>query len=79
MSKNTSLEKSLKKVVILLGLLIISPLILSISFKALRIFTTSPKIILAYSLLIAGILLTLYTVYFGFKTFKSILDSLFKD
>ncbi|SNR15362.1 DUF6095 family protein [Tenacibaculum jejuense] len=76
---NKSYEKPIKKFLILLSLLVISPVILSLAFRAQRAFTEMPKIIIAYVLLILGILLILYTVYFGFKTFKSLLDTLFED
>ena len=72
-----TLEKSLKKLVILLGLLIFSPISLNVAFKALRIYKTAPKIYIAYILLVLSILLILYAVYFGFKTFKGILDAIF--
>ncbi len=77
MSKDNSFDKNLKRLLILLGLLILSPIVLNTSFKALKVFTDQPKIIIAYSLLVIGVFLILYTVYFGFKTFKNILDSLF--
>ncbi|CAM1362424.1 DUF6095 family protein [Tenacibaculum xiamenense] len=73
------MEKGFRNTLILLFLLILSPILLNISFKALRVFTTSPKIFIAYSLFILSIFLTLYTIYFGFKTIKTILDSLFKE
>ncbi|CAM1371489.1 conserved hypothetical protein [Tenacibaculum litopenaei] len=73
------MEQNLKRLLILLGLLIFSPLVLNIAFKALRIFKDYPKVFLAYILLIAGILLTLYSVYYGFRTFKGIVDTLFKE
>ncbi|WP_440881550.1 hypothetical protein [Tenacibaculum sp. C7A-26P2] len=59
-------------------LLIISPLILTISYKALKAFDTYPKNIFAYFLFIFSILTVLYTLYFGFKTIKVFLDELFK-
>ncbi|WP_442266860.1 DUF6095 family protein [Tenacibaculum sp. ZS6-P6] len=74
-----SYEKPIKKFLILLSLLVISPVILSLAFRAQRAFKEMPKIIIAYVLLFLGILLILYTVYFGFKTFKSLLDTLFED
>ncbi len=76
---NKSYEKPVKKFLVLLSLLVISPVVLSLAFRALRSFHEIPKIIIAYILLILGILLVLYTVYFGFKTFKSLLDTLFDD
>ncbi|MDE1206994.1 MULTISPECIES: DUF6095 family protein [Tenacibaculum] len=77
MNKPTTFETGIKKLLVFLGLLIISPLVLSIAFKALRAFKESPKVFIAYGLLVIGILLILFTVYYGFKTFKTILDHLF--
>lgn len=74
---NKSYEKPVKKFLILLSLLVVSPVILSLAFRAQRAFKEMPKVIIGYVLLILGIFLILYTVYFGFKTFKSLLDTLF--
>lgn len=71
-------EKPLKKLLFLLGLLIISPIVLNIAFKALKIYTENPGILIAYALLSIGIFMILYTVYFGFKTFQLFLDVLFR-
>ncbi|WGH75851.1 DUF6095 family protein [Tenacibaculum tangerinum] len=79
MNKPITFETGVKKLVILLGLLIASPIILSLAFKAIRIFKEAPKIYIAYGLLVIGIILLLFTVYFGFKTFKTLLDFLFKN
>ena len=79
MSEHSKWEKSIKNIMILLGLLIASPILLSLAFKALRIFKEFPKNFIGYFLIIGSIFLTLFTVYFGFKTFKAILDTLFKD
>lgn len=77
MNKATTFETGIKKLLVFLGLLIVSPLVLSIAFKALRAFKDAPKVFIAYGLLAVGILLILFTVYYGFKTFKTILDYLF--
>ncbi|MHC9087962.1 DUF6095 family protein [Tenacibaculum sp. IMCC1] len=77
MNKATTFEAGIKKLLVFLGLLIISPLVLSIAFKALRAFKDAPKVFIAYGLLAVGVLLILFTVYYGFKTFKTILDHLF--
>lgn len=78
MSKPTTPDNVVKKFLILLGLLILSPIVLSFGFKALKIFTESPKNYIAYVLLALGIFLILYTVYYGFKTIKAFLDNLFQ-
>lgn len=77
MNKPTTFETGIKKLLIFLGLLIVAPLVLSVAFKALRAFKETPKIFIAYALLTIGILLILFTLYYGFKTFKTILDHLF--
>lgn len=77
MNKPTTIETGIKKLLVFLGLLIVSPLVLSIAFKALRAFKDAPKVFIAYGLLVVGVLLILFTVYYGFKTFKTILDHFF--
>lgn len=71
-------EKPIKKMLILLGLLILSPLVLSVGFKAQRIYTENSGVYIAWGLIAFGIFLTLFTVYFGFKTFQSLLTVLFR-
>ena len=80
MAINTHLvEKGIYRLMILLGLLISSPIVLNIGFKALKRYTESPEIYIGYGLLALGILMILFTVYFAFKTFKTFLDALFND
>ncbi|WP_272149838.1 DUF6095 family protein [Tenacibaculum aiptasiae] len=78
MTKTTTFDKVVKRFLILLGLLIVSPIVLSIGFKALRVFTESPKNYIAYILLTLGGFLILFTVYYGFRTIKAFLDNLFQ-
>lgn len=78
MNKPSTFDKVIRKFLILLGLLISSPIVLSLGFKALRIFDKSPKYYIAYVLLTIGGFLILFTVYFGFKTIKAFLDNLFQ-
>ncbi|WP_299160596.1 DUF6095 family protein [uncultured Tenacibaculum sp.] len=78
MNKPKTFDKVVKKFLILLGLLILSPITLSFGFKAQRIFTESPKKFIAYILLTLGVFLILFTVYYGFKTIKAFLDNLFQ-
>ncbi|CAM1333036.1 DUF6095 family protein [Tenacibaculum aestuariivivum] len=78
MAKPITPDNIVKKFLILLGLLITSPIILNLAFKALRIFTETPKKYVAYFLLILGIFLILFTVFYAFKTIKYFLDALFK-
>lgn len=80
MSVDTRLiEKGVYKLMVLLVLLIISPLILNISFKVIKRYTDYPEVCFAYTLLALGIFLILFTVYFAFKTFKTFLDALFNN
>lgn len=72
-------DKVVRSFVFLLLLLLVSPLILSLGFRALRVFTEMPKILIAYSLLGISCILILYTVYFGFKCFKQLLNMLFDN
>ena len=78
MHKTKTFDTVVKKFVFLLGLLIMSPIVLSLGFKALRIYTENPKNYIAYVLLTLGVFLILFTVYFGFKTVKAFLDYLFQ-
>lgn len=78
MSKQTTPDSVIKRFVLLLGLLITSPIVLSIGFKALRVYTESPKNIIAYLILSIGVFLILFTVFYGFKTIKVFLDNLFQ-
>ncbi len=77
MTKKITNDTVVKKFLTLLGLLIVSPIMLSLAFKAQRIFTQTPKIYIAYILLLIGCFLILFTVYYGFKTIKTFLDVLF--
>ena len=78
MTTQNPYEKTIKRFLILLSLFVISPIVLSIAFKALKIYKTSPENLIAYGLLIIGAFLIIYTVYFGFQTFKLLLDTIFK-
>ena len=78
MSKPVTFDKIIKKFVFLVVLLILSPIVLSLGFKAFRIYSETSKMYITYILLITGVFLILFTVYFGFKTIKAFLDFLFK-
>ncbi|AUC14591.1 hypothetical protein BTO06_05320 [Tenacibaculum sp. SZ-18] len=71
-------DKPIKNFLILLLLLMVSPLLLSLSFRMLRTFKEMPKILIAYIVLGISIFLVLFTVYFGFKSFKTLLNYLFE-
>lgn len=79
MSAKNPYEKVIKKFLVLLGLLILSPLVFSIATKAQRIYTEGIKVYVSYLLLVIGIALLIFTVYFGFKTFKTLIDTIFKN
>ncbi|MFY0629301.1 MAG: hypothetical protein JXR05_02900 [Flavobacteriaceae bacterium] len=79
MANTDLLGKGFKRLLILLLLFIASPIFLSISFKALRIYKKgTPYFFSLVSIVLCSILI-LYTVYFAFKTFRIILDSLFSE
>ncbi|QXP74636.1 DUF6095 family protein [Tenacibaculum sp. HL-MS23] len=78
MNKTKTFDTVVRKFVFLLGLLILSPIVLSFGFKAFRIYTEAPETYIAYVLLTLGTFLILFTVYFGFKTIKAFLDYLFQ-
>jgi len=78
MTKQNQYEKIIKRFLILLSLFIISPIVLNLAFKALKRYKETPQNIIAYTLLCIGICLIVYTVYFGLKTFKKLLDIIFK-
>jgi hypothetical protein len=71
--------KGFKKLMILLALLIISPLLLTFSFKAMKLYKEGMN----YNMSIVGVILSgiliLFTLYFAFKTFQTFLDALFSD
>jgi hypothetical protein len=80
MSINVNLlGKGLKYLVILIFLFIISPISLTIGFKALKKFDNTPKEFLSYIILFTAGIITMYTIYFAFKTFKILLKALFND
>jgi glucan phosphoethanolaminetransferase (alkaline phosphatase superfamily) len=72
-----SLEKGLKYLGVLVLLFIISPIALSISYKALDTYKEGYQYTVAIILLVVSCLLILFTVFFAFKTFKTILNAIF--
>jgi len=73
------LGKGLKRLGILVLLLIVSPLVLTMAFKALKKFTESPEIFIAYLLIALGGALIIFTIVFAFKTFRVLLNAFFQD
>ncbi len=71
--------KGFKRLLILLALLIISPLLLTISFKALKIYSEGTSYYISILGIVISGMLILYTLYFAFRTFQTLLDALFSD
>ncbi|MFY0603363.1 MAG: hypothetical protein JXQ93_05405 [Flavobacteriaceae bacterium] len=71
------LEKGLKHLGFLILLFIISPIALSMSYKALDIYSEGYQYTITIILLIISFLLIIFTVYFAFKTFRIILNAIF--
>lgn len=73
------LGKGLKQLGILLLLMIASPILLSLGFKALAIYEEGPQLIFSWVLTVIAGVLMLFTILYAFKTFKTILSSLFHE
>lgn len=69
------LGKGVKKLLLLILLLIVSPITLNIAFKALNKMEDS--MFIAYGILALAIILIVFTLILAFKTFKTFLDALF--
>jgi len=69
------LGKGVKKLLLLIVLLTVSPITLNIAFKALNKMEDSMYI--AYGILALAIVLIVLTLIHAFKTFKTFLDALF--
>ncbi len=71
------LGKGLKYLGILIFLFIAAPISLTMGFKALKKFEDTPNEYLSYLILLLAIVLTIFAIYFAFKTFKVIQSALF--
>ena len=71
--------KGFKKLLILVGLLIASPLLLTVSFKALKLYKEGSLFYISIAGVVLSSILIFFTLYFAFKTFKILLDALFSD
>ena len=71
--------KGFRKLLILVGLLIASPLLLTVSFKALKLFKEGSLFYISIAGVVLSSILIFFTLYFAFKTFKTLLDALFSD
>ena len=78
MSTNyNTLSKGLIRLAALVFLFITTPILITMSFKALNNFTEAPKIYFAYALVVISFAILIFTIIFAFKTFKLLLDSFF--
>ena len=73
------LGKALIRLGILLLLFIASPILLTISFKALEKYTEAPDTYFAYGLLIISALFLIFTIYYAFKTFQVLREAIFNN
>ncbi|MEZ7946019.1 MAG: DUF6095 family protein [Flavobacteriaceae bacterium] len=71
--------KGFRKLLILVGLLIASPLLLTVSFKALKLYKEGSLFYISIAGVVLSSILIFFTLYFAFKTFKTLLDALFSD
>ena len=80
MSTNINLlGKGLKHLAVLLLLFIASPILLTVGFKALKKLENTPKEVFSYFILGAAAVLTIFTIFFAFKTFKILLNAIFNN
>lgn len=80
MSTDTNLlVKGLIRLGILIFLFITCPILITMSFKAFDRFTDSPRIYLAYLMLVFGCSLLVFTLYYAFKTFGLIQKAIFNN
>lgn len=73
------LVKALIKLGITVFLFILTPIMITISFKALDKYTEAPKLFLAYTLILISTGLLIFTLIFAFKTFKVLGEAIFKN
>lgn len=71
--------KGFRKLLILLVLLIASPLLLTISFKAIKVYSEGYLYYVSITGIVLSSMLTFFTLFFAFKTFKTLLEALFSE
>lgn len=71
--------KGFRKLLILLVLLIASPLLLTISFKAIKVYGEGHLYYVSIIGIVLSSMLTFFTLFFAFKTFKTLLEALFSE
>jgi hypothetical protein len=80
MSKDINLlGKALKRIAILLLLFIAAPVLLTMAFKAIKLYTEGYQYWLSIIFLIIAGALILFTIYFAIKTFSAISKAIFKN
>ncbi len=70
--------KGLKYLGITLFLFISAPILLTMAYKALQAYTSGVPYVLALLFFVVSVILIVFSVYFGFKTFKVLLDAIFE-
>jgi len=73
-----TLGKGLKQLGVLVILLITSPILLSMAFKAISIYKEGSQYWFSIILLVISASLLLFTLFYAFRTFRTILDALFQ-
>jgi len=73
------LSKGLIRLGILILLFILSPVIITMGFKALDKFSGTGNEYIAYLILGFSSILLVYTLYFGFKTFGVLQKAIFNE
>jgi len=71
--------KGFKRLLILLALLIASPILLTVSFKAIKLYPEGVSFYISVFGVVFSAILIFFTLFFGYKTFKTFLDALFSD
>lgn len=74
-----TLGKGLKQLGVLVILLITSPILLSMAFKAISIYKEGSQYWFGIVFLVVSCLLMLFTLFYAFRTFRTLLNSLFQD
>ncbi len=73
------LRKGFIRLAILVILFIITPIITTMGFKGIEKFKETPKIYLAYFLIILGLFGIIFTIYFAFKAFSILRKAFFNE
>lgn len=80
MATNYNLLKTgLKQTAIVLLLFIVSPILLTMAFKAIKIYTSGWQIYVSYAFLVVSAGLMIFAVLLAFKTIRTYLSAFFDD